>query len=95
MKKNFALIILALIVLISIIGMIKVVRTETTGMASKTQHLSYAGYNLVTTDNACYAIHCRIGDAYPVGVDERGHIICQCREDPSWLQYRVTPFRTY
>lgn len=95
MKKHIALTILTLIAVISIVGMVKVMNSETTGMLAKTQKQPYAGYGLVTTTDACTAIQCRIGEAFPVGVDERGHIICQCREDPDWLQYRVTPFRVY
>ncbi|MBW2968747.1 hypothetical protein KY314_01360 [Candidatus Woesearchaeota archaeon] len=93
MKKNAIL--LLIIAGIAIIGMAKMMNTEQTGMVSKAQKQPYPGYSLVNTETACNAIHCRVGYAYPVGVDERGHIICQCREDPEWLQYRVTPFRVY
>lgn len=95
MKNHIPLLLMAIIAVVSIIGLVHLFSTETTGMVSKTQKLPYPGYGLVTTETACNAIHCRIGYAYPAGVDERGHIICQCREDPAWLQYRVTPFRTY
>lgn len=94
MNKHMPLLILAIIAAISIIGLTQIMNSETTGLVSKAQKQPYSGYGLVTTDNACNAIHCRVGYAYPVDVDERGHIVCQCREDPEWLQYRVTPFRT-
>ena len=95
MKKHIALLILTMIAVISIIGMLKVMNSESTGMVSKAQKSPYSGYGLVTTTDACTPIKCSMGEAFPVGVDERGHIICQCREDPDWLQYRVTPFRVY
>ena len=95
MKKRMPLIVLSVIAILSIIGLITTLNTETTGMVSKTQKQPYPGYDLVTTQTACNAIHCRVGYAIPTGVDERGHIICQCREYPDWLQYRVAPFRTY
>ncbi len=95
MKKHIPLLMITIIAAISILGMAKLMHSEETGMVSKAQKQPYPGYGLVQTEVACNAIHCRVGFAYPVGVDERGHIICQCREDPSWLQYRVTPFRTY
>jgi len=95
MKKRMPLIVLSVIAIFSIIGLITALNTETTAMVSKAQKQPYPGYGLVTTQNACNAIHCRIGFPTPVGVDERGHIICQCRENPEWLQYRVAPFRTY
>ncbi len=94
MKQHMPLLILTIIAAISIIGLVQIMSSENTGLVSKAQKQPYPGYGLVTTDNACNAIHCRVGYAYPTGVDERGHIICQCREDPEWLQYRVTPFRT-
>jgi hypothetical protein len=95
MKKRISLLILSMITIIAIIGMVKVINTETTGMLAKAQKAPYSGYGLVTTTDACTPIVCNMGEAFPVGVDERGHIICQCREDPDWLQYRVTPFRVY
>lgn len=95
MNKHIPLLLLILVAVISIIGMVKLLTIETTGMVSKAQKLPYSGYGIVATETACNAIHCRVGYAYPAGVDERGHIVCQCREDPEWLQYRVTPFRTY
>jgi len=95
MKKRISLLILSTIALIAIVGMIQVLNTETTGMVSKAQKQPYSGYGLVTTTDACTPIKCNMGEAFPVGVDESGHIICQCREDPNWLQYRVTPFRVY
>lgn len=95
MRKYLPLLILALIAAVSILGFAQLLNSENTGMVSKAQKQPYSGYGLVTTDNACNAIHCRVGYPAPVGVDERGHIVCQCREDPEWLQYRVTPFRNY
>ncbi|MBN1644620.1 hypothetical protein JW851_01090 [Candidatus Woesearchaeota archaeon] len=95
MKKNMPLLVLAIIAAISIIGLTQLMSFENTGMVSKAQKQPYPGYSQVTTEVACNAIHCRVGYAYPAGVDERGHIVCQCREDPEWLQYRVTPFRNY
>ena len=93
--KNLAITLMVIITIIAMVGMVKVMNTENTGMVSKAQKQPYSGYGLVYSEAACNAIHCRIGDAMPVGVDERGHIVCQCREDPEWLQYRVTPFRNY
>jgi len=95
MKKHVSMLILSVITLIAIIGMAKVMSSESTGMVSKAQKQPYSGYGLVTTTDACTPVKCNMGEAFPVGVDEIGHIICQCREDPNWLQYRVTPFRVY
>ncbi|MBD3361964.1 hypothetical protein GF358_04210 [Candidatus Woesearchaeota archaeon] len=99
MKYHMPLLLLAIIAVISIIGLVQLLGIENAGMVSKTQKMPYQGYNTVTTETACKAIHCRVGFGYPIGVDERGHIICACREHPDWMnemgQYRVTPFRNY
>jgi len=82
MNKHMPLLILAIIAAIGILTFAQLMNSSSTGLVSKAQKQPYSGYGLVTTDNACNAIHCRVGYAYPAGVDERGHIVCQCLPGP-------------